>query len=134
MNTKSIIPLGIILLTACRVQNPNSEGGYASDLTEPVLQVTPTELNAGVICESAPHEETIYLANTGTELLEIHDLEATGGWKVMSKRGPIYIPIGEQVPVSVQTSTETGMLIITSNDSENPVQQVFLHGDVGKTF
>ena len=41
----------------------------------------------------------------------------------------MYIPIGEQVPISVRTATETGMLAITSNDPENPIQQVFLHGE-----
>ena len=128
MLTESRLLFVFLLSTACRV-DAQSGGEYGLEITDPVLQVTPTALDAGVICAGAPHVETVYLANTGTDLLEIHDLNATGGWKVLSTSTPIYIPVGEQVPISVQTATETGMLAITSSDPENPIQQVLLYGE-----
>lgn len=130
MLTESRLLLVLLFSTACRVENPYTVNEYALEMTDPVLQVTPEALDAGVICASAPHVETVYLANTGTDLLEIDALNATGGWKVLSNPTPLTIPVGEQVPISIQTATDTGMLVITSNDPENPVQQVFLHGDV----
>ena len=48
----------------------------------PCLQVTPTALDAGVICADSPHVETVYLANAG-DLLEIHELKTAGGWEVL---------------------------------------------------
>ena len=129
MHTNRWLAVFCVLGTACSDYNLFKNGDSEAVDESPELSVTPASLDAGLVCTHFPHVETVVLENTGNATLEIEDLETTGGWMLTSNPSPISIEVGEQFSLSLRAGTERGMLIIASNDVENPVQQIPLNGE-----
>jgi len=122
----------VVFGSACSDYNLFNDDEPKDVDTAPLLQVFPSVLDAGIICETNPHVETVVLANEGNDILEIEALEVTGDWTLISNPSPFVIEAGQQFPLQLETGTEDATLVVASTDYDWPVMQVPLTGTLDR--
>ncbi len=122
----------LLLGSGCSDYNLFEKNTEADSELTPVLLITPTPLDMGVVCASALDDTLgeITLQNVGDGSLSILALE-TEGWILISNPAPTDLASMESMTLSVRPLGEDdGVLTIYTNDPNQDIWQVPLLADL----
>lgn len=111
----------LVILSACSDYQVNGEkdppGFETGDpvVSPPDIEVSPTDLSLGVVCDGGGG--TITITNVGDGELDLDSIAVTGSWTADDSALPAILAYGESLDIAVDGSGE-GTLRIYSNDPD----------------